>query len=127
MVVVLTRFPPLVPGYAGCAPHGIWVFRSKIFGGLSAEVTTIFNGSSIVDISKRRPLFIATLTLIFSLFFFAGFELIPKEGFPEGKEIFLGDSAYTRAALAAGVQVRTPVPLPVDGSLPKVCQWTCFF
>jgi hypothetical protein len=46
--------------------------------------------------------------------------LIPKEGFEEGKKVFLGDSAYTKAKLPDGVQVQTPVPLPEDGSLPKV-------
>ena len=36
------------------------------------------------------------------------------------KEIFLADSAYTRADIGAGIKVRTPVPLPEDGSAPTV-------
>lgn len=53
--------------YVGCAPDGRWVFRTKIFGGISAEVTTMFNGSNIVDIAKGRPPFPSITLFIFSL------------------------------------------------------------
>lgn len=41
------------------------------------------------------------------------------------KEIFLADSAYTKAEIGSGIKVRTPVPLPEDGSAPTV--WNLFF
>lgn len=110
----------LIHAYAGCAPNGTWIFRSKIFGGLSGEVTLIFNESKIVPIAKRRSSFSPSMTSIFHFFFLQEVDLIPKGGFAEGKEVFLGDSAYTRAKLPDGVQVRCPVSLPEDGTLPKV-------
>jgi hypothetical protein len=30
------------------APDGLWMYRSKLFGGMSAEVLTIFNKSDLM-------------------------------------------------------------------------------
>jgi hypothetical protein len=35
---------------------GLFVYRSKLFGGLSAEVLTIFNNSKILDLLKGREI-----------------------------------------------------------------------
>lgn len=39
--------------YLGVAPNGLFTFRSKLFGGISAEVSTIFNESTILEKFKR--------------------------------------------------------------------------
>jgi len=62
----------------------------------------------------------------FFTFCFAEFKLVPEGGLNPPKEIFLADSAYNRADIGAGIQVRTPVPLPEDGSAPKVRDFFLF-
>jgi len=98
----------------------LFVFRSKIFGGLSAEVTTIFNTSSIANMAKGDVLFVPETHPIFQISFLLGFKLIPEGGLADGVEIFLGDSAYARAMLDDGIAVRIPTPLPENGERPKV-------
>lgn len=45
---------------------------------------------------------------------------MPTEGLAPGVDIFFGDSAYARANVGDGLTVRIPVPVPQDGSAPKV-------
>lgn len=65
-------------------------------------------------------LFFVNRSFQFLILCFAAFKLIPPEGLNPPTEIFLGDSAYTRANLDNGILVRTPTFLPEDGSALKV-------
>jgi hypothetical protein len=104
----------------GCAPNGLFVFRSKIFGGLSAEVTTIFNTSNIAKMATGDVFFVPDTHPIFHRFVLLDFKLIPHEGLADVVEIFLADSAYSRAMLEHGIVVRIPTPLPENGERQKV-------
>lgn len=97
------------------------VFRSQIFGGLSAEVLTIFNGSDLAQKLKgttfRKP--IPNLNFVADRE--AAFKIVPADGVPAGTKIGVADSAYARSSLDAEVPLYLPTKLPADGSNPLVC------
>lgn len=49
----------------GVAPNGLFIFRSKLFGGISNEVSVMFNESKIMDMfkSKKIPLDLSFILL----------------------------------------------------------------
>ncbi len=110
----------LPPICTGCAPNGIWVFRSSIFGGMSAEVTTIFNESKLPEMLKSNTFPHSIGPFIFSLPAFAAYGLVPKEGLAPGVKIGVADSAYTRSSLEKSMPLWLPTKLPNDGSNPRV-------
>ncbi len=98
------------------------VFRSRIFGGISAEVLTIFNQSNLPQKLKGTTFCKANMTLIFAHVREADFKIVPADGVPAGTKIGVADSAYARSTIDEEVPLYLPTKLPADGSNPKVCK-----
>ncbi len=98
---------------------GLIGFRSRIVGGLSAEVQhlhwerpcTLLKGTTFC---KPIP------NLNFADDREAVFKIVPADGLPAGTKIGVADSAYARSSLDAGVPLYLPTKLPADGSNPLV-------
>lgn len=108
-------------------PNGLFVYRSKLFGGMSAEVLTIFNKSNLMVKLKgseiRRPL----ANLIFFISCMAEHGVIPKEGLPPGVKMGVADAAYTRASPELRDMLYLPVKVPENGDNPRVSHLgSCF-
>jgi len=102
------------------APNGLFVYRTKLFGGITAEVTTQFNGSNLMETLKgtqiRNPLDHFTDRLSLS----AGHSVIPVGGLEPGVQILVGDSAYHRVSNEWKGHFYLPTKLPEDRSNPEV-------
>jgi hypothetical protein len=108
-------------------PNGLFVYRSKLFGGMSAEVLTIFNKSNLMVKLKgseiRRPL----ANLIFLISRMAEHGVIPKEGLPPGVKMGVADAAYIRASPELRDMLYLPVKVPENGDNPRVSHLgSCF-
>ena len=82
--------------------------RSRVYGGQSAEVTTIINESRLLDCVRGMILFPKKKIVLLKKKFF-----LPEMGFlngdsPEPVEVFMYDGAGTRADI--GPQVRFVIP-----------------
>jgi hypothetical protein len=104
----------------GITPNGLIVFRSRIFGGMSAEVLTIFNQSSLPQKLKGTTFCKANPNSIFAHVRGADFKIVPPGGVPAGTKIAVADSAYARSTIDTEVPLYLPSKLPADGSNPKV-------
>ncbi len=78
-------------------------FRSRIFGGLSAEVLTVFNGSDLAQKLKGTTFCKPIPNLNFADDREAVFKIVPADGLPAGTKIGVADSAYARSSLDAEV------------------------
>ncbi len=81
---------------SGITPNGLIVFRSRIFGGLSAEVLTIFNGSDLAQKLKGTTFCKPIPNLNFADDREAVFKIVPADGLPAGTKIGVADSAGHR-------------------------------
>lgn len=106
--------------FLAVSPNGLVVFRSRIFGGISAEVTTIFNESNLGQKLKRKQFSLTMATLFFSHFWYAGFGIVPEEGLAAGAKIGVADSAYVKSTINDDVPLYLPTRLPDDGTNPRV-------
>jgi len=106
---------------SGITPSGLIVFRSRIFGGLSAEVLTIFNGSDLAQKLKSTAFCKPIPNLNFCANRGAVFKIVLADGVPAGTKIGVADSADARSSLNAEVPLYLPTKLPADGSNPLVC------
>lgn len=106
--------------FLGITPNGLVEFRSRIFGGISAEVSTIFNGSALP--LKLRGNDFPRLNPKSNFLDVRGidFKIVPPEGLPVGAKIAVADSAYARSTIDAEVPLYLPTALPDDGSNPRV-------
>jgi hypothetical protein len=99
------------------------VFRSQVFGGISAEVLTIFNESNLGQMLKGDEFSLAILRLDFLRFHQADYQIVPPGGPAPGSRIAVADSAYARSKIQDEVPLYLPTPLPDDGSNPRVRVW----
>jgi hypothetical protein len=75
------------------AGNGLFLYRSKLFGGISAEVLTIFNNSLLMERLKAHG-------------------VIPKEGLAPGIKVAVADTAYHRASNEWDGHIFLPQKLP---------------
>jgi hypothetical protein len=98
----------------------LFIFRSRIFGGITNEVTTMFNKSRILDMFERTGFPGLWRALFIFDNFFIEYGFIPEGGLKPGHKIAVADSAYTRAIEELKRLLFLPTPLPSDGSNPRV-------
>lgn len=65
LLIVSHRFSLTESPHIGCAPDGRFIFRSKIFGGITHEVTTMINKSDLLNMLEREK-----IPLSLTFFFF---------------------------------------------------------
>ena len=102
------------------APNGLFVYRTKLFGGMSAEVLTQFNKSRLMDCLRGTEIRIPVGRFKISLSLCAAHGVIPAGGLAAGTKILVADSAYHRVSEEWQGHVWLPVKLPQDGSNPTV-------
>lgn len=96
------------------------MFRSKIFGGMSAEVLTIFNKSAIPEMLKGSCLAQLNVSFNFHDVRYTAHKLVPPGGVPLGVKIGVADSAYRKSTLGTDMPLWLPTALPKDFSNLKV-------
>ena len=101
-------------------PNGLFVYRSKLFGGMSAEVLTIFNKSNLLIKLKGTEIPCPLAYLIFFISRMAEHGVIPKEGLPPGVKMGVADAAYIRASPVLKDMLYLPTQVPENGDNPRV-------
>lgn len=101
-------------------PNGLAVFRSRIYGGISAEVLTIFNKSCLAQKLRGQYFLLLDVPADFLVLTFTDFGLVPPNGPAPGTKMGVADSAYARSTISDDVPLYLPVPLPDDNSNPRV-------
>ncbi len=92
------------------------MFRSRIFGGLSAWVLTIFSGSDLARKLKGTTFCKPILNLIFADDREAVFKIVPADELQAGTKIGVADTAYATSSPDVEVPLCLPTKLPADGS-----------
>lgn len=106
--------------FSAITPNGLVEFRSRIFGGISAEVSTIFNGSTLPQKLKGNDFPQLYPKSNFLDVRGIDFKIVPPDGLPVEAKIAVADSAYARSTIDADVPLYLPTALPDDGSNPRV-------
>jgi hypothetical protein len=108
-------------------PNGIFVYRSHLHGGLTAEVLRIWNGSNILKLLKGSGFPDLVKDFKFSLSRNAEHGAIPKDGVPAGTKIFVVDAAYHRSTEELKAMSYLPTKVPENGDNPQVIFFFSFF
>ena len=97
------------------APNGLFMYRSKLHGGMTQEVLRIFNTSTLMASLKGTEIPALGATFYFSLSRNTVHGVIPACGVPSGTKIGVADSAYHRASEEWAGHLYLPTKLPESG------------
>lgn len=97
-------------------PNGLFVYRTKLFGGMAAEVLTMFNKSDLMEKLRGTQIRNSSSSFIFSPPMNAAHGVVPAQGLAPGVKIAVGDTAYARASGDWEGRLYLPTKQPEDGS-----------
>jgi hypothetical protein len=97
------------------APNGLFMYRSKLHGGMTQEVLRIFNTSTLMASLKGTEIPALGDTFNFSLSRNTAHGVISAGGVPPGTKIGVADSAYHRASEEWAGHLYLPTKLPESG------------
>ncbi len=106
--------------FLGIAPNGLFLYRSKLFGGITQKVVRIFNHSNLMDKLKGTETPVLFGYLNFSHSRNAAHSVVPKDGPAPGVKIAVADSAYLKATGEWEGRLYLPMKLPENGDNPRV-------
>ena len=98
------------------APNGLFMYRSKLHGGMTQEVLRIFNTSTLMASLKGSEIPALADSFNFSLSRCAVHGVIPAGGVLPGTKIGVADSAYHRASDEWAGHLYFPTKLPESGN-----------
>lgn len=107
------------------AGNGLFLYRSKLFGGISAEVLTIFNNSVLMERLKGKQIRTSLGKLNFDPSMIAAHEVISKEGLVPGTKVAVADTAYHRASNGWNGRIYLPQKLPEN--IDDLSVWSVHF
>lgn len=111
----------------GVSTEQLVLFRSKIHGGLSNEISILLDESNIEELLSGRLVGLKKIFFLFQKFLPQASKYLDKLKANEEAAIGLGDSAYNRSKLAKKIGLKTPNYLPQDGSQSEVDVFFVFF